>query len=195
MGIPGIETGPRRPENYKKSPGVISNRDPRIPNIKDVISEPSEGHKEPQAGNHFDSALPGSSGDQQHHHHHHQHTHDRHRSHGVMDHLLGRSRAPDDTSGIIGSRRERASLSGTQSAGPGEILEVDGQSYTFDIPRASKEDPRRSAVDAVPRASALDSEGAVSHEFSTRGAVTEKDDGRLSKESSASRQLTDSGLY
>ncbi|KAK8063210.1 hypothetical protein PG996_007862 [Apiospora saccharicola] len=93
----------------------------------------------------------------------HHHAHERHRSHGVMDHLLGRRRSHDDPSGIIGSRRERAELSTTKSTGPGVLGE--DQSYTFDVPRGSKEDPKRSAVDAVPRASALDMDEAMSHEF------------------------------
>lgn len=80
-----------------------------------------------------------------------------------MDHLLGRRRAHDDPSGIIGSHWERAELSTTKSSGPG-ILGED-QSYTFDVPRGSKEDPKRSAVDAVPRTSALDMDEAMMHEY------------------------------
>lgn len=96
----------------------------------------------------------------------HHHAHERHRSHGVMDHLLGRRRAHDDPSGIIGSRRERAALNTTKSTGPGGLEGDNG--YTFDVPRGSREDPKRSAVDAVPRASALDMDEALNHDFSVR---------------------------
>ncbi|KAK8062139.1 hypothetical protein PG997_014236 [Apiospora hydei] len=109
-----------------------------------------------QMENLFESALHGPD--------YHHAPSGRHRSHGVMDHLLGRNRSQDDTSGIIGSRRDRAKLSSTKSTGPGEMGDPSG--YSFDVPRGSQEDPRRSAVDAVPRTSALDAEGAMSHEYS-----------------------------
>ncbi|KAK7995755.1 hypothetical protein PG991_015222 [Apiospora marii] len=138
----------------------------------------------------------------------HHHARARHRSHGVMDHLLGRSRAHDDPSGIIGSRRDRAALgggSGTNTAKkstgpPGGLNEDDDGSYTFDVPRGSREDPRRSAVDAVPRASALDMDEGVNHAYSTRhhAKKTSKDTGgtQQSKNAASSSQyLTDSGLY
>ncbi|KAK7959901.1 uncharacterized protein PG986_004755 [Apiospora aurea] len=122
---------------------------------------------------------------------------DRHRSHGVMDHVLGRSRAHDDTSGIIGSRRDRAKLRSAKSTGPGEKGDPGG--YAFDVPRGSREDPRRSAVDAVPRTSALDAEGAMSHEYSTRssiGGTRDKADSQVWKnDKSPSQYLTGSGLY
>ncbi|KAK8096557.1 hypothetical protein PG999_012501 [Apiospora kogelbergensis] len=113
-----------------------------------------------QTGNPFDSALSGPD---------YHHTPGRHRSHGVMDHLLGRSRDHDDKSGIIGSRSQRADLGAsksgsTKSKGPG--FASDEQNYSFETPARSREDPRRSAIDAVPRVSALDSEEAMGHEFS-----------------------------
>ncbi|KAK8116493.1 uncharacterized protein PG998_004774 [Apiospora kogelbergensis] len=113
-------------------------------------------------GNPFDSALSGPD---------YHHTPGRHRSHGVMDHLLGRSRDHDDKSGIIGSRSQRADLGATKSGstkskGPG--FASDEQNYSFETPARSREDPRRSAIDAVPRVSALDSEEAMGHEFSSK---------------------------
>ncbi|KAK7934599.1 hypothetical protein PG985_000094 [Apiospora marii] len=139
----------------------------------------------------------------------HHHARERHRSHGVMDHLLGRSRAHDDPSGIIGSRRDRAALgssSGTSTATkkstgpPGGLNEDDDGSYTFDVPRGSREDPRRSAVDAVPRASALDMDEGMNHAYSTRdhakGASKDTGGAQQSKNAASSSQyLTDSGLY
>ncbi|KAK8030197.1 hypothetical protein PG993_011488 [Apiospora rasikravindrae] len=258
MSTRGIDTGTGRPEDYtsRVETGAIDNGGPKMPDLRNVRSEPapqakprrasfvdtvkdalqpgdvrarkaSQGSVEAgpamgssptrmsmsdpdkhfrqqqtdqkqqqhQMENLFESALHGPD---------YHHTPGRHRSHGVMDHLLGRSRAHDDTSGIIGSRRDRAKLSSTKSTGPGEMEDPEG--YTFDVPRGSKEDPKRSAVDAVPRTSALDTEGAMSHEYSTRGSVIERrasiggtrDEAHrqgLKDNKSPSQYLTDSGLY
>ncbi|KAK6858897.1 hypothetical protein PG995_004750 [Apiospora arundinis] len=160
---------------------------------------------QPTSANVFESAQPLPGPD-------YHHTPGRHRSHGVMDHLLGRSRPHDDASGIIGSRSQRAELgsggtgtgtSSTKSMGPG--FGSDEHNYSFEKPNDSHEDPRRSAVDAVPRVSALDSEEAISHEFSTTrdaSAIRRRKDKKagggapISNQSTSTvREFVNAGLY